>query len=111
MESLQSILFIIQIIISVLLVIIILVQRSGEDALSGIGGGAGNKSVITQKAATDIVTKITMILVIVFMINCLFLAVISARSVNKDKMIIDKYIETEESGGKISPLDDVEIPD
>ena len=43
MQSLQTFLFIVQIIVSALLILIVLLQKSDEDALSGIGGGSSSK--------------------------------------------------------------------
>ena len=96
MESLQTVLFVIQIIVSALLIIIVLMQKSGEDALSGIGGGSSNKGLMPYKSVANALTKITMTFFAIFMINSLMLATISARNVAKNKGLIEKYIEEDE---------------
>lgn len=97
MESLQTILFIVQIIVSALLIVIVLMQKSGEDALSGIGGGTSNKGLMPHKMIDNVLTKVTMIFFAIFMVNSLLLATISARNVNKDKGLVEQYVEEDNS--------------
>lgn len=93
MESLQTFLFVIQIIVSALLILIVLLQRSEEDALGGIGANASNAGIMPHKSTANILTRITMALFFVFMINSLLLATIAARNVSGGKGLVDKYIE------------------
>lgn len=95
MQSITTILFTIHIIVAFLLLGIILLQKSGEDSLSGIGGGSGGSmSVLSSKATANILTKGTMILAIVFMANCLVLASIVSRSNGNKGSLIEKRLET-----------------
>lgn len=78
MEKLQLFLLILQVVIAVVMIILVLLQKSDGDSLSGIGGGSGGmNAVISSKASANLLSKITMILVGVFMFNCLILATIS----------------------------------
>ncbi len=103
MEYFQTLLLILQVIIAVVLIILVLLQKSDGDSLSGIGGGSGGlNSVISSKASATILTKITMILVGVFMLNCLILATLSNsknKSVQKD---LEKIIQEQESNANPS---------
>lgn len=108
MESLQTFLFVIQIVVSALLILIVLIQKSGENALSGIGGGASNRGLMPHKAVANTLTKITMMFFAIFMINSLLLATISARNVAKNKSLIEQYIEED---GEKSDKSGVEIPE
>jgi protein translocase SecG subunit len=110
MESLQTVLFVIQIIVSAFLILIVLAQKSGEDALGGIGGGASNKGLMPHKMVANTLTKITMTLFTLFMINSLLLATISARNVNKNKSLIEQYIE-KDNQGKGTDKSSIEIPE
>lgn len=103
MENLQLFLLVFQVIVAVILIILVLLQKSDGDSLSGIGGGSGGlNSVISSKASANILTKITMTLVGVFMLNCLILASLS-NSKNKavkselDKVILEQEKQQEES--------------
>jgi protein translocase SecG subunit len=102
MESLQTVLFVIQIIVSALLILIVLMQQSDEDSLSGIGGGASNKGLMPYKTITNTLTKITMTFFAIFMINSLLLATISARNIAKNKNLIERYIEQDERKSNIN---------
>ena len=106
MEAIQITLLTIQIIIAVFLILIVLLQKSGTDSLGGIGGGSGGAmSVISSKASANILTKITMFLVVFFFINSLALAYIAANYNKTSK--VDQFIEQQQD----EPKKDLEIPD
>jgi preprotein translocase subunit SecG len=73
----------------------VLIQKSDGDSLSGIGGSSsgGLGSVISSKASASILTKITMGLAALFMLNCLVLATISSKINKSNKLQIDKVLE------------------
>ena len=97
MEAIQQLLFIVQIIIAVLMTVLILFQKTDEDAISGIGGSGsgGNMSVISKQASGNILTKITGFLAIAFMLNCLLLATMISRNniLDENSSVIEKYID------------------
>jgi protein translocase SecG subunit len=84
-----------QITISVLIILFVLLQQTDEDSLSGIGAGASTK-MLSKRSTSSPISKITMFLFILFMLNSMLLATISARSVvnNFDKDI-EKFVEDE----------------
>lgn len=98
MEKLQLFLLILQVVIAVVMIILVLLQRSDGDSLSGISGGSGGmNNVISSKASANILSKTTMILVGVFMVNCLILA--SLTQVNKKKISseLDQIVKEQEN--------------
>jgi preprotein translocase subunit SecG len=99
MEGLQLFLLIFQIIIAVILVILVLLQKSDGDSLSGIGSGSGGlNSVVSSKATASILSKSTMVLIGIFMLNCLILASLSnvkSKAIEKD---LEKIVK--EQGAK-----------
>lgn len=103
MEGIQFFLLVLQIIIAVVLVILVLLQKSDGDSLNGIGGGSGGlNSVVSRKASASIMTKITMGLIGIFMLNCLILASMSnikskAISKNLEKIANEQKINSEDS--------------
>ena len=97
MTNLQLVLLVAQIIIVSLMIILVLLQKSGNNSLSGIGASGGVNSAISSKAGNAAMTKTIMILVAIFMTNCLILATISARSHNDTNMQIDQLLEEENS--------------
>lgn len=102
MENFQLFLLVLQVIIAVILIILVLLQKSDGDSLSGIGGGSGGlNSVMSGKARANVLSKATMILIGIFMLNCLVLASMSNaqnKAIEKD---LDKIIEQQEQSGEV----------
>ncbi|MDX2083072.1 MAG: preprotein translocase subunit SecG [Rickettsiales bacterium] len=98
MENLQLFLLILQVIIAFLMIILVLLQKSDGDSLGGIGGGSGGlNSVMSRKTSANILTKITMVLIGIFMLNCLVLASLSNASRNSIKKELEKTIQEQEN--------------
>ena len=82
----STVLLIIQLIISIILTGLILIQRSEGGAL-GIGGGGGG-GLMSGRSATTSIARMTGILGTIFLVNCLALSVVYQIE-NKDNLIID----------------------
>ena len=93
MNSLQSFLFIFQIILSVLLIFFVLLQQTDEDSLSGIGAGGANAKMLSKRSMETPISKMTMILFVVFMFNSLLLATLSARTYTTHTTNMENFIE------------------
>lgn len=101
MENFQLFLLVLQVIIAVILIILVLLQKSDGDSLSGIGGGSGGlNSVMSGKARANVLSKTTMILIGIFMLNCLILASLSNSSNKAIEKDLDKIIEQQEQSGE-----------
>lgn len=104
MENLQLFLLILQVIIAVVLIVLVLLQKSDGDSLSGIGGGSGGlNSVMSGRATANVLSKTTMILIGIFMLNCLVLASLSNagnKAIEKD---LNQIIEQQE--GSATPAE------
>ena len=74
-----EILLVIQIVVSFLLIGVILLQRTGSDSLSALSGG-GNTGVVSARAAANFLTRTTIILSALFIINSIVLANLSTKS-------------------------------
>tara|TARA_R110002020_G_scaffold400099_2_gene610195 strand:- start:1080 stop:1523 length:444 start_codon:yes stop_codon:yes gene_type:complete len=72
----STVLLIIQLIISVILTGLILIQRSEGGALGIGGGGGGGGGLMSGRSATTSIARMTAILGAVFIINCLALSVV-----------------------------------
>ena len=99
MEGIQLFLLVFQIILAVLMVILVLIQKSDGDSLSGLGSGSGGlNSAISGRSAMSILSKITMSLATLFMINCLVLASLTKNKSNSISKELNEVIkETEAS--------------
>ena len=81
-------LLVVQVIISISMVAIILLQRSSSDGLSGLSGG-GN-SLVSGRASANALTKSTAFLAVAFMVNSMAMAVITARSTGIAETVIEE---------------------
>lgn len=82
----SNVLLIVQLIISIILTGLILIQRSEGGAL-GIGGGGGG-GLMSGRSATNSIARMTGILGAVFIVNCLALSVVFNIE-NQNKSLID----------------------
>ena len=98
----MNILLFIQAIIGLLLIIVIFMQKSGVDGLSGLQGSPTNTGIISAASVAGFLTKTTTILAIAFFCNSLILANISSSS--KGNLIIEEINKNE-----IKNEDDIKI--
>lgn len=73
-----TILLVAHTIVVLFLIIMVLIQRSDSDGLSGLGGGGGNQ-FMTGRGAANFMTRTTAILAGTFMLTSLILAVMASR--------------------------------
>jgi len=86
----SNVLLIIQLIISIILTGLILIQRSEGGALGiGGGGGGGGGGFMSGRSAATSVSRMTAILGGVFILNCLALSIVFNIE-NRDQSIIDE---------------------
>lgn len=115
MEGIQFYLLIIQIIVAVLMIILVLAQKSDGDSLSGLSSSsAGLNSAISGRASMSILNKITMFLIAVFMLNCLVLASLSKKksiaiSSELEQVIKEQELKKSNNDSKDSNLDNPKL--
>lgn len=90
-----NILLVLNIIVVVLLIGIILLQKS-EGGVLGMGGSGSKNGLLTTRSAGNLVTKITYILSALFFIICILLAALVSRR-EKSKSFISTMMEKEKS--------------
>jgi len=83
-----SVLLVLQIIITIAMIIVILIQRNSSEGMAGLAGG-GN-SIMSGRASANFLTKITSFLAAGFILNSLVMASITARASHQNKSIIDQ---------------------
>jgi len=85
----STVLLIIQLIISIILTGLILIQRSEGGALGiGGGGGGGGGGFMSGKSAANSVSRMTAILGAAFIINCLLITIVLNKE-NQNISLID----------------------
>jgi preprotein translocase subunit SecG len=75
---LNTLLFV-HLVISILLVVVILLQKTSTDGLSGIGGGGNNTGIMSSRSAANFLTKTTIALAVAFFVNAITLANLSTQ--------------------------------
>lgn len=90
----ESILFTINIILAVLLVVVILLQRSEGGAL---GLGVSQDNFTSSRSAGDFLTKFTSILAVFFIITSIALVSISRVEIKEIQSVIDLEKQKEEN--------------
>ena len=95
MSGLMLFLFILQILVAIFLIIIVLFQSSDEDSLGGIGAGASKTNHLARRSSIDGITKTTIILGVILMINSIFLTMLSSKKYGVKKSLVKDYIEQE----------------
>ena len=73
-------------ILAIILIVVILLQRSDGGALGGIGGGSFS-GMLTGRSSANFLTKFTAIIAALFLGNSLFLAILSGNL--KEQSIIN----------------------
>ena len=94
----ENILLVINIVLAVLLVIIVLLQKSEGGAL---GIGVSQESYMLSRTAGDFFTKATAIIATLFIICSLGLTIISRGELEPTTSVIDKIEEKSEDTPKI----------
>ena len=85
-----NIFLIIHLFLAIILVIIILMQRSDGGALGGIGGGSFS-GMLTGRSSANLLTKLTAVIAGLFLCNSLLLAILSG-DFKKGSIISDTEI-------------------
>ncbi len=77
-----TILLVAHTIIVLFLIVMVLLQRTESDGLSGLSGGGGNQ-FMTGRGAANLMTKTTAFLAAAFMLTSLVLAIMASRYTSK----------------------------
>ena len=88
----ENILLIINVILAIVLVILVLVQKSEGGAL---GIGLSQDSFMFSRSAGDFFTKATGVVAALFIICSLYLTIVSRSELMPTKSVLDKIEETE----------------
>ena len=83
METLHTLLFVLQVLVAVALIVFILIQHGrGADAGAAFGSGSSS-TVFGSQGATGFLSKVTTILAIIFLGNSLLLAYLATQSIRQ----------------------------
>ena len=83
----EGLLLFIHIVVSLLLVIVVLLQSGKSADLAGAFGGGGTQSSFGPRGAATILSKMTTILAVSFMITSLLLYILATNKVDSDTVL------------------------
>jgi preprotein translocase subunit SecG len=110
MENINSILLVVQVLLSISLIVLILMQHGkGADAGAAFGSGA-SATVFGARGSGNFMTRATTILAVLFFVVCLSLAYLSANrsspeSVTGSVMSQEVAPATQSNDGDLPPVD------
>ena len=83
MESIYTLLFILQVVVAVVLIVFVLIQH-GKGADAGAAFGSGSSStVFGSQGSSSFLTKVTTFLAIIFLANSLLLAYLTSQRIKE----------------------------
>jgi len=102
METLQSVLLVVQVLVAIGLIGIILIQHGkGADAGAAFGSGASS-TVFGAQGSGNFLSRATSVLALVFLLNSLALAYIATQRVNENESLMRTLPE----GSAAQPADE-----
>ena len=106
METIQTLLLVLQIIVAITLIGFILIQHGkGADAGAAFGSGA-SATVFGSRGSGNFMTRVTTVLAIVFLANSLLLGYLSTQRVKAPTSLLDS-----EPGLVLPPVTDMPVQD
>lgn len=98
MEFLKILLVIVEVITCLLLIGVILLQRSKNEGMGGLAAGSGMGEQLFGSRTGNVLTRTTIILACVFMATTTFLAILYSRSGDKQS-IIEQQLQQQAGAG------------
>ena len=98
----ENIILVLNIILAILLVIVILLQKSEGGAL---GIGASQESFVTSRSAGNFLTKVTAIIATLFIITSISLTIIGQKGISTSS-VLEKVEEKQDSSEPEIPKSD-----
>lgn len=81
-----TVFLVLQILITLALVGLILIQRNDSDGLGSMGGGGGGNAFMTGRGQANLLTRSTAILAALFMLNSLWLAMMGSSGIERSSL-------------------------
>jgi preprotein translocase subunit SecG len=85
----MNLLLTIHVIITLLLIGVILLQRSESGGGLMGGGSAGGNSMFTARGAANLLTRITAVLAVLFIGNCILMTIVTSAQLRNASSLLD----------------------
>lgn len=100
----SSVLIILQSVIVIIMVLAIMLQKADGSSLAGLSGGGSG--VVSNRTSNSFISKFTMAMAILFMINSLVLAKLSVNESKKAKALLESLQENHKAKDLEAPTAD-----
>jgi preprotein translocase subunit SecG len=105
----EQVLLVLQVLVTLALIVVVLIQRSDSDGF-GLSGGSGN-NLLSGRASANAMTRLTAILATIFMANALLLGILASSSQTSGIVeAIEVQQQTDEKTAPAVPAADAESP-
>ncbi len=108
----MTVILVVHILVSIVLVGVVLLQRSEGGAL-GVGGGGGGGGLMSGRGAAGALVRTTIIFGGIFFVTSLVLTTLSSREASDGRTAIERELEGDSGGAVGNPLDvlnDIDAP-
>jgi preprotein translocase subunit SecG len=100
---LEGFLLFIHIVVCLLLIIVVLLQSGKSADLAGAFGGQGSQSSFGPRGAATLLSKMTTILAVMFMVLTLLLMIYSSRRSSAQSVLDKEEVKQEQKSGETQP--------
>jgi preprotein translocase subunit SecG len=105
----EQVLLVVQVIVTLALIVMVLIQRSDSDGFGLSGGSGGN--ILSGRATANLMTRTTAILAALFMSNALLLGVLAAHKNSGSIVETIEEQQKDEKGLPVVPAADASKPE
>ncbi len=84
-----SLLVLLYVVVSVFLILVVLLQTGKRADLAGAFGGGGSQTALGTRGAANLLTKLTTVSAVLFMLIALTLAILTSRRATSSSSVLD----------------------
>lgn len=100
---LKGVLILFYVAVSVFLILVVLLQTGKRADLAGAFGGGGSQTALGTRGAANLLTKLTTVSAVLFMVIALTLSIISSRGTRSGRSVLDEVPTPASSAPAVPP--------
>ena len=93
---LLPLLIVVHILVSFVLILVVLLQTGKRADLAGAFGGGGSQTAFGPRGTASVLTKVTTISAVLFMVTSLSLSIVTSRGASSRGTVLDEVSTTQE---------------
>ena len=100
---LLPLLIVVHILVSFVLILVVLLQTGKRADLAGAFGGGGSQTAFGPRGTASVLTKVTTISAVLFMVTSLSLSIVTSRGASSRGTVLDEVSTTQEQSSPAIP--------